>query len=230
MDSFVRISDAVYVLRYPVLDVNCTLIVGRDRALLVDTLSCPSQAVLLADAVRRVTDLPIVVANSHFHFDHTFGNATIARRLGVTDFWAHSTVIDELACRAAEVRAGAYQVCLQLAPDIAEEVRDVEILVPNRTVDVSVDLDLGGLVANLWHPGVAHSAGDLVITVGDVLLAGDLIEEGAPPNTDGSDLDNWPLVIDALIPRMTGPVIPGHGAVVDAEFARRQRNEIAAMR
>jgi len=230
MISFGAVADDVYVLRHPVLDVNSTLILGRRRALLVDTLSCPSQAELLARRVREVTDLPIVAANTHIHFDHTFGNATVAVRLGATDFWAHSTVIDELSRRPAEARASAYQVCLRLAPEIADEVRDVEVLVPNQTVKTEVDIDLGDRVVRLWHPGTAHTDGDLVVIADDVVLAGDLVEEGAPPDTEGADLAGWTRALDTLLPHVTGPVIPGHGAVVDAAFVRRQRDELAAMR
>ncbi|MFD0555935.1 glyoxylase-like metal-dependent hydrolase (beta-lactamase superfamily II) [Stackebrandtia endophytica] len=229
MTSFRAVTDDVYVLRYPVLDVNCTLIVGERRALLVDTLSGPSQAGLLARRVREVTDLPVIGVNTHVHFDHVFGNATVATQLGITDFWAHATVIDELSRRPCEARADAYQVCARLAPDIADEVRGVEILVPNQTVDTEVELDLGDRVVRLWHPGRAHSDGDLVIITDDVLLAGDLVEEGAPPNTNGSDLAGWTRALDMMLPKVTGPVIPGHGAVVDAAFVRRQRDEIAAM-
>lgn len=211
------------------LDVNCTLVLGTERALLVDTLSTTDQATELAAAVRSVTTLPVTVVNTHDHFDHTFGNAVIADVLGVDDFWAHPTVIATLLDRPDELRAGARRACARLAPSIADAVGHVELRAPNRPVEATVELDLGGRQVTVWHPGPAHSDGDLVVIAGDVLIAGDLIEEGAPPNTVGSDLANWPLVIDALLPHMAGPVIPGHGAVVDVAFARRQRDEIAAM-
>ena len=41
--AFVEIADRVYVLRYPVFDVNVTLVVGDEAAVLVDTLSTPAQ-------------------------------------------------------------------------------------------------------------------------------------------------------------------------------------------
>ena len=43
-DKFTEVADGVYVLRYPVLDVNVTLITADGRALLVDTLSTDRQA------------------------------------------------------------------------------------------------------------------------------------------------------------------------------------------
>ena len=78
--GFAEVADRVYVLRYPVLDVNVTLVVGEGAALLVDTLSTPAQAAELRAAARRVTSQPWVIVNTHHHFDHTFGNATLAGR------------------------------------------------------------------------------------------------------------------------------------------------------
>ena len=44
MTAFTELADRVYLLRYPVLDVNVTLVVGDGAALVVDTLSTPAQA------------------------------------------------------------------------------------------------------------------------------------------------------------------------------------------
>jgi len=44
MREFVELADRVYLLRYPVLDVNVTLVLGDDAALVVDTLSTAGQA------------------------------------------------------------------------------------------------------------------------------------------------------------------------------------------
>ena len=63
----------------------------------------------------------------------------------------------------------------------------------------------------------------------DALLAGDLVEESAPPyyNDDCWPMD-WPLSLDIVL-GLTTPasvVVPGHGATVDREFVEVQRNEI----
>ena len=73
-----EIAPDVYVLRQPVLDVNATLVVGGEVAVVVDTLSTDAQAAELRDAVRAVTSLPLVLVNTHHHFDHCFGNGVLA--------------------------------------------------------------------------------------------------------------------------------------------------------
>lgn len=76
--GFVEVADRVLVLREPLLAVNVTLVLGEGQALLVDTLSTVGQAVELAEAVRAVTADPLTLVNTHHHFDHCFGNATLA--------------------------------------------------------------------------------------------------------------------------------------------------------
>ncbi len=82
------------VRRYPVLDVNATLVVGDGGALLVDTLSTPGQATELAAAVAAVTSAPLTVVNTHHHFDHCFGNATFTPAGGGS--WGHVRCVEHL--------------------------------------------------------------------------------------------------------------------------------------
>ena len=61
----------------------------------------------------------------------------------------------------------------------------------------------------------------------DVLLAGDLVEESAPPalGPDSHPMD-WPLTLDTVLGLSTSTttVVPGHGALVDRAFVEEQRN------
>ncbi len=60
--------------------VLCYLILGRTRALLFDTGLGIGR---LRDVVSRLTALPVVVLNSHTHFDHVGGNFEFAEVLAV---------------------------------------------------------------------------------------------------------------------------------------------------
>jgi glyoxylase-like metal-dependent hydrolase (beta-lactamase superfamily II) len=55
--------------------VNAFLVLGTDRAVLFDT---GLGIAPIADVVRRLTDLPVTVVNSHTHFDHVGGNPAFA--------------------------------------------------------------------------------------------------------------------------------------------------------
>lgn len=72
--SFVLSSNAARAL------VNIGLVVGSERALVIDTGCGPRHATEILTAVRAVTALPLVVANTHAHWDHFFGNAVFRER------------------------------------------------------------------------------------------------------------------------------------------------------
>ena len=63
----------------------------------------------------------------------------------------------------------------------------------------------------------------------DFLLAGDLVEESAPP-AFGEDCFalEWPWSLDIVLGLSTSNtvVVPGHGALVDRAFVEQQRNDI----
>ncbi|HEY1179520.1 MAG TPA: MBL fold metallo-hydrolase [Phytomonospora sp.] len=90
-----------------------------------------------------------------------------------------------------------------------------------------VRVGLGGRAVLLRHVGHAHSPGDVVVLAGDVAVVGDIVEEGAEPQTGDADLDGWTAALDALVPRLPGIVVPGHGAVVGPEFVTAQSRRLA---
>lgn len=232
MTDFAEVGAGVYVLRYPVLDVNVTLVVGDGEALVVDTLSTDAQAHELVDAVRRVTPYPWTLVNTHHHFDHCFGNAVLA---GPTPYaiWSHVEAAAQLRDRAAALQRGWYEEWAPIDPALADGLAAVTVLPPNRTVRGESTLDIGGRIVVLRHPGRGHTAGDLILLVpdADVLLAGDLVEEGGPPMFGDSYPLEWPETLAGLL-RQIGPatvVVPGHGGVVDRAFVRAQHDELAEL-
>jgi glyoxylase-like metal-dependent hydrolase (beta-lactamase superfamily II) len=57
------------------VDGNSTLIVGRDAALIVDTNYSPAAARDVLAEVRKLTAKPVrFVVNTHWHYDHLYGN------------------------------------------------------------------------------------------------------------------------------------------------------------
>ena len=228
-DSWAEVGDRVYVRRHRSMDLNVTLVVGERACLVVDTRADEEQGAELRDAVRAVTPHPWVVVNTHFHFDHTFGNAVFRP----ATIWGHR--------RTAEVLSGPEGTAMK--ERIAARYRDAggtaglaaieaaRLDPPDEVVDDVAALTVGGRPVHLRHLGRGHTDSDLVLLVpdADVVIAGDLVEEGAPPQFgDGFPLD-WPKTMEALLPHITGPVVPGHGAVVDKAFVEAQQAELAKL-
>ena len=92
-------------------------------------------------------------------------------------------------------------------------------------------IDIGGRSVRLEWLGLGHTDSDVVVSVVDaaVLFAGDLLEQGAPPQFgDGYPLA-WQDTAAALRARVRGTTVPGHGDVMDKDAVATQVEELAAV-
>ena len=231
MADFTEVGPQVYVLRYPVFDVNVTLVVGDGAALVVDTLSTPAQAAELVSAVRRVTPHPWTIVNTHHHFDHCFGNAVLFE--DGCAIWGHEEAAALLRDHAAKLQREWYEEWLPTHPDLAAGLAEAVVLPPNRTVHLESTVDVGGRAVGLRHFGRGHTAGDLVVHVpdADLLVAGDLLEESGPPMFGDAYPLDWPDTVAGLLRLVAAStvIVPGHGAVVDREFVTSQHADLVAL-
>ncbi|EGX54935.1 hypothetical protein SZN_35412 [Streptomyces zinciresistens K42] len=226
-----RLADGVGRCRLPGWDCTVGLIAGDGAALVVDAGSSLAEGARLRTEARWLAGGDVThLALTHPHFDHVFGAAAFpdAEVFGPVGMDA---VFDGRHARE-ELHRDA--VGHGLAPDAAREA--VRALTgPGRAVSGEWTLDLGGgrqvLLANV---GPGHTAHDLAVLVPggpEVVFCGDLVEESGEPQA-GSDAvpSRWPAALDRLL-ELGGPdalYVPGHGAVVDAGFVRRQRDTLAA--
>ena len=220
-----EVGERTWFLRLEGFGVNAGLVVGDERAALIDSGAGPGEAAGLHAAVRELTDLPLVLVNSHAHGDHFFGNAYLAAH-GVEEIWAHAN-----AARAMAETGDAQRLLVRsVDPDMAAaDGEHTAVVLPTHLVDAQpVDLDLGGHSITLFHLGRGHTDGDLLVGSGTVLFAGDLVEEGADPSFEDSYPRDWGqalgkiIAIDELYPS----VVPGHGRLVDMDFVRTQLRQL----
>ncbi|MEO5316556.1 MBL fold metallo-hydrolase [Pseudarthrobacter sp. CC12] len=203
--------------------LNTGLIVGSERAMVIDTGCGPRQGRLILNAVREKTTLPLVVVNSHAHYDHFFGNAVFAEA-GATEFWAHQNCAHEIDQRGDLQRRHV----ATLEPEMsAGEGKNVELVAPNAIVkDQPVLVDLGGLTVTLFYLGRGHTDGDLLVGTPTTLYVGDLVEKGAHPSFEDSYPEEWADVlrhISALRHRYEY-LIPGHGTPCSDQFVQTMAN------
>jgi glyoxylase-like metal-dependent hydrolase (beta-lactamase superfamily II) len=224
--AFVEIGHRIYLLTYPVYRVNSVLIDSDHGAIVIDTLSTQRQARELLEAVRRVTAQPLTIVNTHFHFDHTFGNSVLAQGGAV---WGHASCAQELGERGEHWRRYWQQEVAEEDEELALEIGDAPLLPPDHTVTHQQELDLGGRKVILSHHGRGHTEGDLVVLADGILVAGDLVEEGAPPSFEDSYPLEWPDTVAALLDLAFEKVIPGHGRPVDRSFVEAQHEELSKL-
>ncbi|MFW3170273.1 MBL fold metallo-hydrolase [Geodermatophilus sp. CPCC 206100] len=229
--SFREVADGVFVRRHQSLDLNCGLVVGDGACLVVDTRSDLGEAADLAAAVRRVTAHPWTVVNTHAHYDHCFGNAAFRP----APIWGTRGCAQAVGTTGEAQRAARVGELLAAGdPEAADRVRRAPLDPPDALVDEVAVLDVGGREVVLRFLGRGHTGHDLVVEVetagdGNVVFAGDLVEEGAPPAFEDAFPADWPATLGRLHALARGPVVPGHGAVVDAAFVGAQRADLLAV-
>ena len=233
--AWLEIGDRVLVRRYRFLDQEIGAILTDDGPIVVDTRSTVGHAREILEDLRRVSKLPVAaVIDTHHHFDHTYGN----HEFRPVPIWGHvrcasriQRMVDDPAAHAANQAEVAEEY-----PRIADQLSDVVPDPPDRTVgDEGADIEIGGRRIELRWLGRGHTDNDLVIRIPDanVVFAGDLLENGAPPWTgDGYPLD-WPGTAAAILALTAGSravaVVPGHGAVGDRAFVERSLAELEAI-
>lgn len=223
---WVEVGDGVLARRHAELDLTTGLVLGGERALVVDTRGDARQGAELAAAVRAVTALPVVVVVTHAHFDHCFGTAAFLPCPG----YAHPLCRTTLAAGAAAQRDEWSAYYRDRGDEgTAEALATTDPPLPDRGVDPEVVLDLGGRTVVLLHAGRGHTDHDVVVHVPEVaaVFAGDLVEQGAPPDLGDAVLADWPATLDAVLALRPQVVVPGHGGPVDPAFVAAQRAELA---
>jgi glyoxylase-like metal-dependent hydrolase (beta-lactamase superfamily II) len=232
-----EIGPGVFRRRYASFDQGICAVVGDGEVLVVDTRSTAAQARELLDDLRALTPLPVrTVVNTHVHFDHTFGNAQFEGAA----IWGHERCASELVLHGIERRDRIVAWARGAGPEaaeLAEGLAAVRIVPPEHLVDdEGAILDVGGRLVEVHFLGRGHTDADLVLAIPDagVVIAGDLVEEGAPPSFDDSYPLDWPDVLDGVaalagsvaLPGHGAVIAPGHGAAVDVGFVERQARDL----
>jgi glyoxylase-like metal-dependent hydrolase (beta-lactamase superfamily II) len=212
-----EIGDRVFTRRYPFFNQQIGVVLGGSDVVVIDTRSTPAQAREIATELRELTRDPVsIVIDTHWHFDHTFGNSVFRP----ATIWGHVRAAERLRT----LGPGRIEKVAAWVPEIAADVREVVIDPPDQTFEDHVTVEVGDRQVELQYHGRAHTDGDITIEVpgANVLFAGDLLEEGAPPSFGDSFPLEWPATVERLLPLATGAVVPGHGVVGDRAFVDDQ--------
>lgn len=217
-----ELGDGIFRQRYESLDLNVGLVLAAEAALVIDSRATHGQAEELIDGIRSLTPLPVThLVNTHHHWDHTFGNAVFS-----------CEIVGHERCRSTLIERGhAMRQMLLDAEWVPAEAKPhfegVVITPPETTFETSLVLAMGDRPVTLTHLGRGHTDNDIIVEVDDVLFAGDLVEEGAPPQFGDAFPSDWLNTLSRLISRSPETIVPGHGDVVGVGFVATQREQIA---
>jgi cyclase len=185
---------------------NSTFLVSDRGILVVDTGLNMQEGRKLLDEIRKVSSGPVRwIVNTHYHPDHRGGNSVVGP----------DAVIISTAFTRAQA-AGS-------TPDDAV----------NQTVGPSgLVLYFDGHEVRIYHPGPAHTRGDLVVYFSDqhAIATGDLFLTNSCPAMDDGDMENWIVALDQMLALPIEHVVPGHFELATKTELQRFRNYLADLR
>ena len=200
------LGDNVYMLEGQ--GGNITVAVGKTGIIMVDGQFAPLHDKIKA-AVSTISNLPIkYLINTHYHGDHTGGNAPFAKDDVIVV--AQENVKKRLEAGNTNGLTGA-----KTPPAPADAL-------PKDTYMNVTKIRLPGRVVNLRHIPKAHTDGDTYVWIktANVLATGDTFTNGRYPNIDfanGGNIKGMIAAADAYL-KLTNAksrIVPGHGPVAD---------------
>jgi len=208
-----RLSDAVSVYTYggetlaTSYGANAVAFFGDGAIVLVDPFVSPVQAAELEARLRARSAAPVThVVLTHHHTDHALGAGHFAAR--GAEILAHEEAVARMAKEHPALIAERRK-----SPEVAHLFEAAKPYVPSRPVTGSLVLEAGGLRLDVFHPGHAHTPGDLCVYAPGpgVLVSGDLVSTGYHPNLEDADVAGMRAALSRLRSLPFWTLVPGHG-------------------
>lgn len=211
--ELIKICDDMYVISNVGVPGLVTALITDEGVLLVDDKYEIDHDNIMA-MLKTVTDQPVTyVINTHYHGDHSGGNAKMQAMNAVA---------------IASERARARMVATH-QPGL-----------PDFTFSDRASLYIGGKAVEIYSVGPAHTDGDVVVLFPDqrVLASGDIFANGPGTSAQlvdysgGGSAKQWPKAVEQALTLDFDTVIPGHGLVstrADLEAYRERCKRFSAV-
>src|SRR5262245_39165162 len=189
---FERVADGIYYATASGtmnVGANSPIIVTEDETLVVDSEITPAAARALVADLKAITPKPVrYVLDSHYHYDHAFGNQVFnadaqvighdnTRRRMQTNVMEQYTYlssvqpvparVEGLRQRIAQERDPQQKAAMerQVANSLAylEQVKEIKVTPPNLTFDKTMTLVRGSREIRLLFLGRGHTDTDVVL-------------------------------------------------------------------
>jgi cyclase len=241
---FEKVADGIYYATTSGtmnVGANSPIIVNNEDALLVDSEITPAAGQAIIDDATAVTDKPIrYVVDSHYHYDHAFGNQVFiaraevighdntVRRLSTNETLQQYTFLSSVQPVPARVEALKQRIAQETDPQqkatlqrqvanslaYLEQVKEVKVTPPNVSFDKTMTLHRGGREMRLLYLGRGHTDTDVVVFLPKerIVCTGDLMESVVSYMGD-SYPEEWIGTLERLKALDFDTVMPGHGVV-----------------
>lgn len=186
--------------------VDSTLVLGDEKALLIDAQFTKQNAMRLADVIAATGKQLETVYITHYHPDHHLGLAVIMDRFPEARPVAHASVQPSLAAAAQ----GMLDAMRANRPDSFAE----SVVIPEPLAGDTLTLE--GERVNILGPMHGDTAVGTAVHIPalDTLVAGDIVYHDThvwlAENTKPEDIAKWRDSLDTLEAIGAATVIPGH--------------------
>jgi len=217
---------------------NSPIILTDEEALVIDSEITPAAGRALAADLKAVTVKPIrYIVDSHYHYDHAFGNQVFmqdAQVIGhdntrkrmltnVLEQYTYLSSVKPIPERVAALREriaketdpqqkAALQRQIDNSLAYLEQVKEVKVTPPAITFDKTMTIVRGGREMHLLYLGRGHTDTDVVVFLPKerIVCTGDLMESVVSYMGD-SYPEEWIGTLDRLRALDFDTVMPGHG-------------------
>jgi cyclase len=218
---------------------NVPIFLTDSEALVVDSSITPAAARALVKDMKAVTNKPVrYVVDSHYHYDHAFGNQVFdkdaqvighhnarVRMPGSMEQYTYQNSVrpipervKSLKERIAKETDPQQKTTLerQVASSLAylEQVKEIRITPPNLTFADGITITRGGREFQIKYLGRGHTDTDVVVFLPKerIVATGDLMESIISYMGD-SYPEDWIPTLGRLKALDFDTVMPGHGVV-----------------
>jgi glyoxylase-like metal-dependent hydrolase (beta-lactamase superfamily II) len=227
----IRLSDRVLILQHGPWDETMTVINAGPSLIIVDTWGSPAAARKAALRIEEVFHKPVrFIINTHYHWDHTFGNAAfpgaeiVGHRSDPEDM---RTDYGSADARKSYFKGDAEDESLRAyILDCGKEasVPDFPLVLPTRLMDRRGKLQAGNVEIRTYHTPGIHTRGNLTIFIPELGLVFGRREFTIPTGLK-LEKDADPLIISQVLEEIllsgkpVHSLIPGHyGPVENPDF------------
>src|SRR5262245_10193142 len=236
---FEKIADGIYYATASgtmTVGANSPVIVSDNEAIVIDSETSPAAGRALVQDIKAFTDKPVkFVIDSHFHYDHLFGNQVFGPDVQVIghdhtrvrlqantmeQFTFRNSVnparLDTLKQRIAAEHDAQQKATLerQLQNTLSyiEQVKEVKQTPPNMTFATEMTVRRGARELRLMYLGRGHTDTDVVVFLPKerIVATGDLMESVVSYLGD-SYPEDWIATLEKLKALDFDTVMPGHG-------------------
>ncbi len=202
---------------------NMMLLSGKDGNILIDDQFAPLSEKINA-AIQAVSPGAVkFLFNTHYHGDHTGGNANFAK-MGATIF-AHANV-------RARLSGDSTKVTFAKSPK-PEPMSAWPVITFNEGMNVYLNTE----DVLIFHVDNAHTDGDALFYLpkSNVLHAGDCFMKGRFPFIDrnsGGSVDGWLKAVSRVLTIIDDEtiIIPGHGDLANKKDYEEVRDVVMSIR